>query len=561
MSVNENTEQTLLLDNTMLALGLLEQPFDSSTDGFSYFVDDQAQKALDEVCAALDNNDTIPIILGQSGSGKTALLSMLIQQTSDSVQYFLVNGNKHFHAFNVFSGMLEAFQESPPDDFQVCLDHLVVHLKSLEKQSLRAVILVDDTHEVPMNELYQLISAMLYMQNGVLLDSFRIAFAAESGFEINNSKIIPTGSNLQFHTVQTPRFNKDSTKQYIEHILYQAGYLEPLPLDRKQLDKIHNLAQGIPSEINKQSAATFNKFLSIPPKDTTYREEKSWISNNPIMGVIAVALVLISGWLFLSSDKTDSTDEPLIITKEPLPTYLKKDMPTRLVLLSEMDSLKLAGDKPKTLDLLDDSSEPPGTIKSVNQKKTKSVVSAAITAPEAGPKITKIKTIEKRKEFKPVVTVKKTSVTTENKTEKTEAKKTTVKIVTKPKKDKSNKEAVKKNTKYQPTESISLVLQSPNWVLMQNPDSFTVQMIASSSRQEVERFLDVTKLPGPNSIFSFKRENETWYALVHGLFTDADDANIAIKSLSKKVMDNHPWIRQIKGIHDALRKSNHSGIS
>ncbi len=120
---------------------------------------------------------------------------------------------------------------------------------------------------------------------------------------------------------------------------------------------------------------------------------------------------------------------------------------------------------------------------------------------------------------------------------------------------------MKKITKYQPTEGISLALQSPNWVLMQNPDSFTVQMIASSSRQEVERFFNATKLPGPNSIFSFKRENETWYALVHGLFTDADDANIAIKSLSKKVRANHPWIRQIKGIHDALRESNHSGFS
>ncbi len=566
MSVNENTEPALLADHAMQALGILQQPFDASNKDFNYYCDENIQLTLDGFLAALDNPNNIPIIVGSSGSGKTAIFSLLIEQTSESVQYFLVDGNDNFSAFNVFSGMLEAFQEPAPDDFQICLDRLVTRLRSLEEQSLRAVVLIDDAHLVSTTELYQLISAMLYMQNGAALDSFRIAFTATSGFENHNTKIVPAGSNLKFHISTPPRFDQNASNHYIEHRLYQAGYFEPQPLDRRQLDKIHHLAQGIPGAINQQSVSVLNTFLSTPLSKVNYTPEKSRFGGNFALGALAIVLVAISGWLFQFSGKPNSQKEPVVITKEPLPDYSNTDEPPRLVLLSEVESSQLSKDIPKTLVLLGDTPEPPTAIKLVdkNSRLPDPVVKTDI---EQAKSIIKTKPVEKKP--KPAIKAKKVAAESKkaprkpiknpivNATKVGTKEKSVDNVAQDPEKNNPKKETEIAN---QTVADASYSLQSPNWVLMQNPEQFTVQMIASSSRKEVERFLSLTDLPEPNSIFSFNRANETWYALVHGLFLDVDDAKSAIKSLPKKVRANHPWIRQIRRIHDSIRDNERSDL-
>jgi len=100
------------------------------------------------------------------------------------------------------------------------------------------------------------------------------------------------------------------------------------------------------------------------------------------------------------------------------------------------------------------------------------------------------------------------------------------------------------------------VLESPNWILVQNPDQYTVQMSASTERKSVEEFLDRNELDPPNSIFSFTRKGVTWYALVHGLYPSIDDARAAIERMPATARTNQPWIRAIKRIQAALKDQN-----
>jgi len=53
-------------------------------------------------------------------------------------------------------------------------------------------------------------------------------------------------------------------------------------------------------------------------------------------------------------------------------------------------------------------------------------------------------------------------------------------------------------------------------------------MIASTSREEVEAFLQEANLDDPNSIFTFQRGGVDWYALVHGLYGSPGSVRLVV---------------------------------
>lgn len=96
-------------------------------------------------------------------------------------------------------------------------------------------------------------------------------------------------------------------------------------------------------------------------------------------------------------------------------------------------------------------------------------------------------------------------------------------------------------------------LESPNWVLLQDADQFTIQMSASTDRSDITRFLQAANLQKPTSIYSFKRGETTWYALVQGLYPNLGEARAAIKDMNKAAVKNQPWIRKIGSIQNSVK--------
>lgn len=99
------------------------------------------------------------------------------------------------------------------------------------------------------------------------------------------------------------------------------------------------------------------------------------------------------------------------------------------------------------------------------------------------------------------------------------------------------------------------VLESPTWILVQDRNLFTVQMIASTNRASVENFLrrNVDTLQTPNSIFTFERDGNTWYALLHGLYESLDEARAAVESMPSRALTNQPWIRSVGRVQGLLK--------
>ncbi|MDO6460552.1 AAA family ATPase [Granulosicoccaceae sp. 1_MG-2023] len=549
MSKSDNAELYHLTEQTLSALEIQRQPFDNKAAHFRFFVDSKVNGVLAALQESLEPENTLPVVIAPRGAGKTALLELLIEQTHGGVQYFLVEGNEQFNANNVFAGMLEAFQEPAPDDLQACLDALAVRLRQLEEQKLRAVILLDDAEQVPASELYKLVSGMLYMRNGSALPSFRIALTAAPSFEDSAARAIPEDTDLHEVLLPLPQLDLQGTESFITHHLQGAGYFEALPLDGTAIANIRHAANGLPGLTLSETTRVLNETFNDAPAPSTRIPVRpaglgglsglserlpDFVRDKRALALAAVACLAIGSSLFLGRDKApeDSVAENAGNTRiisEPLQlpapgeapassTPADPDAPPRLVLLSEKKALT-----PRAESAPNKAPTPPAPPKAEPVKPEPAGLPEPVVTVRPAPPV----------ETKPAPAPKPAEST--------------------PAARESATETAAKTDDKPASNAASTALESPNWVLMQGADQFTIQMIASSSRDEVERFLKAHELNTPNSIFSFARGNETWFALIHGLYPSIEDAQAAIRQLPEAVRTRHPWIRQIGRIQESLK--------
>ncbi len=103
-------------------------------------------------------------------------------------------------------------------------------------------------------------------------------------------------------------------------------------------------------------------------------------------------------------------------------------------------------------------------------------------------------------------------------------------------------------------DELTALLESPSWILVQDESQYTIQMSASRDLASVRNFLRRSSLPGPNSIFSFERDGDIWYALVHGVFPTLTDARRAVEQMPEAAQRDQPWIRSVGRVKAILRE-------
>ena len=100
---------------------------------------------------------------------------------------------------------------------------------------------------------------------------------------------------------------------------------------------------------------------------------------------------------------------------------------------------------------------------------------------------------------------------------------------------------------------IAALLESSTWILVQDETQYTIQMSASRDLSSVQNFLRRHSLPLPNSIFSFERDGDIWYALVHGIFPTLSEARQAVEQMPADAQRDQPWIREVGRVKQIMR--------
>lgn len=547
-----------LTDFALADLQLQHQPFvDKSPSGES-FIDGIAEAQLDDIKQALISGDDLLLVLGPDGSGKSTLLNQLGANSGQRIQCFSVRGSERFSTTNLFAGMLEAFKKEPPTDLKLMLDDLIPCLQGMTDQNTLGAVVLDDAHNIPESELTKLLSGMLYLNSSdeTLL---RVTLAAPTEFEERIPELLPEGADLPYSSLAIDAFDKDRSAAYLDFRLQQAGLAGDFPFTDSEIASINEEAGGRPGPLHAVAAQHLNLrdanyVAELPPELSSSKAAGTGFlgklgGTKLLVGAAALAMIF-AGLFWLKPNTNDVPDNRYKVVESK-----KLDTDDAAKKAEELR----AANAQKAADKLAAANQTQNTTASNGAAASDTAAAKAEAAKAEAQLQAKLEREAAEKADKEKAAREKAAADKLAQEKAAEAKLAADKAATeKAAKEKAAQEQAAKDkaaadAAAKASASLSN-LESPNWILVQNPALFTVQMSASTDRKSVEAFLARNNLDAPNSIFSFNRNGATWYALVHGLYDSIEEARKDIEKMPASARSNQPWIRAIGRIQTAVKE-------
>ncbi len=587
--------QTVLLsDVTLSALQLHRQPFGQLAPDALTFVDDNSAEQLADVKQALITGDDLLLILGEHGSGKSVLLNQLGTSSGPRIQCFAVKGSPRFSTLNLFAGMLEAFKRKPPEKLKDILDELVPCLQTMVARDTLSAIVLDDADQIGETELTQLLSGMLYInsQDDTLM---RVALAAPPEFEDRIPDLLPEGADLPYSSLTIDGMNEARAADYLAFRLHEAGYVSELPFSEDDINEMVSQSGGFPASLHVSAASILNQHYDPAATEFHLADEMSMQTRKGKfgLGLLATALILIGMTMFIPDAADDqerygATDDPsqqdslsevtpLRVVEEKKLVPLPPETIDSPVVQLPLDAAELpeGPDDPAeitingTTDAAEEISQATDSVDSGGitdeESVTDSADSASLPTPDtivpdaANPPIIIVpesQSVEATEEpadaVAPLSEIDSASEQTPaepDETAATDEEATTALIENLP------ELTLEVDNTPDVNPAVADILESPTWILVQDPDLITVQMSASRDQKSIESFLERNRatLTPPNSIYSFQRNGETWYALLHGLFPSFNAAKTAVQQMPASALSDQPWIRNVGRIQTVLK--------
>ena len=90
------------------------------------------------------------------------------------------------------------------------------------------------------------------------------------------------------------------------------------------------------------------------------------------------------------------------------------------------------------------------------------------------------------------------------------------------------------------------------WIQSQPAKNLTLQLLGSHSLKPIKKYIKQYKLADQAVVYKTTHENEDWYVLLYGSYTNQQQAQQTIEHLPKAARANKPWVRSFASI----RRSN-----
>lgn len=229
--------------------GFKERPFQLTPSPGLFYASKLHKRALAYLQYGLSQGEGFIVITGDIGTGKTTIANQLLNQLNQDEIVARQIVTSKLEPDDLIRMIATSFNLMVNEHSKAgYLDAIYTYLKRLHAQRRRALLLVDEAQNLPLNSIEELRMLSNFQLHGKpLLQSFLLgqnelnAIIQAPDMEQFRQRIIAS-SNL------TP-FQEEDTKAYITYRLHQAGLATPL-LNEECFPLIQQFSRGIPRKIN-----------------------------------------------------------------------------------------------------------------------------------------------------------------------------------------------------------------------------------------------------------------------------------------------------------------------
>lgn len=256
--------------------GFKERPFQLTPNPNWFFASKLHKRALAYLQYGLSQGEGFIVITGDVGTGKTTIANQLLSQLNQDEIIAKQIVTSKLSPDDLIRMIASAFNLVVAEQNKAAyLDAIGSFLKRLNSQHRRALLLVDEAQNLPLESIEELRMLSNFMVDGKpLLQSFLLgqnelnAVIQAPDMEQFRQRIIAS-SNL------TP-LQAEDTQAYVEYRIRQAGAPEALLAD-DCYQRIHAFSRGIPRKINTLMDRVFLY---------GYLEEKPFLQAEDVQAVI-----------------------------------------------------------------------------------------------------------------------------------------------------------------------------------------------------------------------------------------------------------------------------------
>jgi len=510
--MTQNEEAILSID-TLMHYGLKQQPFAANAPDAYIYADPAMDMPVNAIINYLLTEEHIIVLKGEYGIGKSTHIKKLLSKSRGNLNACLFHATISSSLAEIEHCMHGCWNQGAP------LPQLPGAIIQVLQQGGRLGLIIDDAHDLDADVLEQL----LQLRQGIMEEcgrTFGLVLVAESSIENTLSNLEADAPEIsQAHSLLLRPLTREQTAAYIDHRLRIAGLFMANPFNDEDIVHLIQEGYGLPGMINPLATRQLEQY-----GQTLIRQEQSrrpgWLHHHRT-AVIAVGLILIvTGTLlallqgFFSSEEPDNekqfervtlpTPQPEPELKpEPAPLLPETEPAEEIVIPPEEISISSKEEKPAIKDAPAVTQgivtqEPPAAeaLPEPDIKETQAIARAApppqeTSSPELAPK------------------------------------------------------AIKAETK-------AAGLQDQKWVLAQNPESFAIQLLASSSTQSVKDFAQDLNLDSTLAYYPRKINDKTLYVLITAPYKDRQAAEKAVAAFPASLRRNNPWVRPLKDIQDSI---------
>ncbi len=98
-------------------------------------------------------------------------------------------------------------------------------------------------------------------------------------------------------------------------------------------------------------------------------------------------------------------------------------------------------------------------------------------------------------------------------------------------------------------------MHDKSWILAQDPDHYTLQVIALSTREKVNGLVEGYEQLAPFAIYTAGSSGKPLYVLVQGNYPDLDTARLARDAFPETIQTRDKlWIRKFGKVQDLVKE-------